>query len=128
MRIYPNNNLVRNNTQPNSESSSYVGAPVLNYGFNGLLYPDNSYDAIQLPPAIKGSVVIGFFLDGLFPSNNIITVYPNQDTDDVINDQATTQTAWDFPSNWGMGFPEVHPILLCICLYDGTWFIGGQID
>ena len=122
MRIYSNSNFAPTITHPNIDST-VNGAPILNYGFNSIKHPDINFDAIQLPPAVPGSVVIGFFMDAPFPPNFQVTVYANQEAGDNINGTGTS-IAWDFPTGMALGFPEIQPLLICICVFQGVWFVN----
>lgn len=126
MKIYANNGQMPINQTPKS-GGGFFNAPVLNYGFNSLFPMQNEFDSIQLPPAIAGSVVIAFFLDGIFTPNNVVAIFPNQNTSgDVINGGGNQQSEWDFPTTIMDEFPESQPLLVCVCYFDGTWFVSGQ--
>lgn len=102
------------------------GAPVLRYGYNYIIPPASAYDSIQLPEAIAGSVITAFVIGS---QDNLLTIYPLEGSGNTINLTGTDSTAFDFP-NFFYAFPDIATgqSIICVCPFDGNWFIGCQQD
>jgi hypothetical protein len=91
----------------------------LNYGFNAIINPVQSFGSVTLPLAISGCMVSGFIIA---VQTEYLSIWSKVGSSDTINEGGD----FTYPPNL---YINDNQIFTAICITDGNWIITcSQID